>query len=172
MRIAITGPESTGKSELGFNLSKHYGIPLVPEYARKYLAQLQRPYNRSDLTTIAKGQQSLWKTYDDGRSFISDTEMLTIKIWSEVKYQKCDGFISKAFRDQSFDLYLLCYPDILWQSDELREHPEKNDRTQLFSLYRETLENMGFAYRIIQGEGDDRLKSAIEIINREFPIEK
>ena len=168
MRIAITGPESTGKSELGYNLSLHYNIPLVPEFARKYLIQLQRPYKQPDLTDIAKGQLLYWNAYKEGQSFISDTEMLTIKIWSEVKYQKCDTYISKAFADQKFDLYLLCYPDISWEPDELREHPSKADRIHLFSLYKEALDRIGFNYKIIKGEGNVRLNSALEIVNLKF----
>ena len=33
-RILITGPESTGKSELADALARHYGVSCVPEYAR------------------------------------------------------------------------------------------------------------------------------------------
>ncbi|VAW30185.1 hypothetical protein MNBD_BACTEROID07-850, partial [hydrothermal vent metagenome] len=36
-RIAITGPESTGKSELAAWLASAYQTSWVPEYAREYL---------------------------------------------------------------------------------------------------------------------------------------
>ena len=36
-KIAITGPESTGKSELARQLASHYNTVWVPEYAREYI---------------------------------------------------------------------------------------------------------------------------------------
>ncbi|HLP25689.1 MAG TPA: AAA family ATPase, partial [Acidobacteriota bacterium] len=34
-RIAVFGPESTGKTELAAKLAKHFRAPLVREYARE-----------------------------------------------------------------------------------------------------------------------------------------
>ena len=56
IRIAITGPESTGKSTLARQLAEHYQTTWVPEFARVYLDQLGRPYEEGDLVSIAKGQ--------------------------------------------------------------------------------------------------------------------
>ena len=42
IRIAITGPESTGKSMLTAQLAKHYKAVMVAEYAREYLEKLGR----------------------------------------------------------------------------------------------------------------------------------
>ena len=42
-RIAITGPESTGKSMLAEELAAHYETVWVPEYAREYLEILGKP---------------------------------------------------------------------------------------------------------------------------------
>jgi len=166
LRIAITGPESTGKSELARDLSKHYNIVFVPEFAREYLSQLGRSYNQTDLTIIARGQLSYWNQFDKGQSFISDSEMITMKIWSEVKYQKCDEYILQALSNQKFDQYLLCYPDLLWQADKLREHPSKEDRLNLFSLYKKEFDHLGFKYDIITGNSAARLNSAVKIIDR------
>ena len=44
LRIALTGPESTGKSTLCRQLAAHYHAPCVPEYARAYLAGRRPPY--------------------------------------------------------------------------------------------------------------------------------
>ena len=55
-RILITGPESTGKTELAYYLSRHTGGRVVPEYARKYVQNLQRPYTYEDVLTIAERQ--------------------------------------------------------------------------------------------------------------------
>jgi nicotinamide riboside kinase len=54
--ITIVGPESSGKSTLGEYLAKELKATFVPEYARKYLENFERPYDFEDLEIIAKGQ--------------------------------------------------------------------------------------------------------------------
>ena len=58
-KIVIIGPESTGKSTLSQELAAHFNAPWVPEYAREYIDQLDRPYTFDDLLAIAKGQVKL-----------------------------------------------------------------------------------------------------------------
>jgi nicotinamide riboside kinase len=43
-RIAIVGPECTGKTHLAMALANHYQTVWAPEYARKYIDTLQRTY--------------------------------------------------------------------------------------------------------------------------------
>lgn len=42
-KIAIVGPESTGKSTMSDYLAKHYNTVWVPEFARDYCAALTAP---------------------------------------------------------------------------------------------------------------------------------
>ena len=53
-RIAITGPESTGKSELAKGLAEHYHTLWVPEYAREYLNKLGSPYEYEDILRLQR----------------------------------------------------------------------------------------------------------------------
>ena len=55
-RIAIVGPESTGKSLLSKELADHLQTVWVEEYAREFLNKLGREYKQADLIDIAKGQ--------------------------------------------------------------------------------------------------------------------
>ena len=55
-KVVIIGPESTGKSTLSEQLAQHYQTRWVPEYAREYLTNLNRPYNYEDLLIIAQKQ--------------------------------------------------------------------------------------------------------------------
>lgn len=65
-KIVIVGPESTGKSTLSQELSQHYAnhypTAWVPEYAREFLDELDRPYTYEDLLTIAKGAAGAGRT--------------------------------------------------------------------------------------------------------------
>lgn len=54
--ITIVGPESSGKTTLARELADFYEAPWVPEFARKYLEGLGRPYHENDLNHIAVGQ--------------------------------------------------------------------------------------------------------------------
>ena len=40
-KIAITGPESTGKSTLAEKLARHFNVDFIPEYSRTYLENFE-----------------------------------------------------------------------------------------------------------------------------------
>jgi nicotinamide riboside kinase len=165
MRIAILGPESSGKSTLAKALANELKIDFTEEYSRVYLNDIGREYHQNDLLEIAKGQIKLWKKYD-GESFISDSEMIVLKVWYDMKYKQSHNFLVDAVNKQLFDLYLLCEPDLAWQPDPMRESPKLSDRKELFNLYREELESHKFNFEILSGLGEDRLQNALKIIRR------
>lgn len=159
-RIAILGPECSGKTTLANQLAEKLDADFVEEYAREYLKELDRPYEFDDLDAIAKVQAKLNSKPTSKPYFIADTELLTIKIWSLVKYKFVSETITDLLADQNFDLYLLCKPDIPWEADPMREHP--NERMELFSIYESELEFRNAHFRVIEGE--DRLDKAINYI--------
>ena len=108
-KIAITGPESTGKSTLARKLADHYKTVWVPEYARTYIDKLKRPYEQHDLAEIAKGQIFYEKDLIQKASeyLFCDTELTVIKIWSEYKYGNIEPFLISEHNKSSYDLYLL-----------------------------------------------------------------
>ena len=165
-KIAIVGPECTGKSDLAQFLATHYNTSWVPEYARNYIDNLVRPYNVDDLTVIAHGQMRLEEEYvrDANGILFCDTTLLVIKIWSEFKYGNCDPFIIETIKDRKYDLYLLTYVDIPWQEDPLREHPDK--REELYEIYLNELKNLSTPFVEIRGDRSQRKKTAIEAIDR------
>ena len=62
-KVAIIGPESTGKSTLCAQLAAHYQTLWVPEYAREYLETNGTAYSYDTLLDIAKGQVGLEEKY-------------------------------------------------------------------------------------------------------------
>lgn len=167
--IAITGPESTGKSWLAHALARHYGCDWVAEYAREYLNALSRPYTLDDVLRISIRQQ---KEIDQamkvsrGRFLFLDTELTVTKVWCTYKYGHCPAWINKKQGEQEMDLYLLTDIDLPWQPDPLREHPDK--RQKLFELYRAELDQRGWPYEIVAGKEQTRLENAIRIIEDRF----
>ena len=160
-KIAIVGPESTGKSELAAQLAREFETEWVPEYARFFIDRLSRPYEESDLLEIAKGQLA-WE--DDKASYASkflfcDTNLIVIKIWSEHKYGKTDPWIETQLSERSYDFYLLSAIDLPWRPDPQREHPDK--RSYFFDVYKQYLIDRQLPFAIVTGEEEDRLQSAI-----------
>ena len=153
-KIIITGPESSGKTTLCNALSKHFNLPFSKEYAREYLNTLKRDYNPDDLLKIAKGQLQT----ENGLQIL-DTDLITLKIWSEYKYGSCDKWILTQIEKQKSEnrFYLLCSPDIPWQADKQRENP--NDREELFEIYKQELDDLEHNYFIVEGE--NRIENSI-----------
>ena len=162
-KIIVTGPESSGKTTLCQQLSTHFKIPFTKEFARDYIHNLDREYLQKDLSIIAKGQLQTEKTSDNNPLSIYDTDLITIKIWSNYKYGNCDNWIIEQIKKQKQEnrFYLLCTADIPWQDDPQRENP--NNREELFEIYKEELEILGHDYLIVKGEG--RIKNSISKIS-------
>ncbi|MEY3052590.1 MAG: hypothetical protein RLY31_2375 [Bacteroidota bacterium] len=160
-RIVVTGPESTGKTTLAQALAAHYSVEWVPEYARNYLGGLDRPYVEADLLEIAKGQLASEEEYGRRATaglLVLDTSLEVIRIWSLVRYGRCDPWISREADFRRQGLYLLCSPDLPWEPDPLREGPA--GREELFRRYHDELSGRGMDTRIVTGTGHDRFRQA------------
>ncbi len=165
-RIAITGPESTGKTQLAEDLASYFRANRVPEFAREYFEGKQGDYTIEDILAIAKGQLAEEEKLAANTTGIlfCDTDITVTKIWSQVVFDNCPDWISEMFVQHRYDLYLLCYPDLEWEDDPLRENP--TDRLSLFELYQEELEKAGFNYAVVKGRGEQRLENAINFVKR------
>ena len=166
-KIAILGPESSGKTTLCQQLAKYYSSPIVTEIAREFLDRQGGNYKQEDLLLIAKEQlaEENQMSYDPGQFLICDTNLLNILIWSEVKYGSIDPELKELWNPNEYQLSLICYPDLPYESDELREHPDLEDRLHLFHLHEEYLKASDSNYVIIKGIGKKRLQNAIEAID-------
>ena len=163
-KIIVTGPESSGKTFLCKALSQHFKINFSKEYAREHLLSLKRNYTQNDLLKIAKQQLK-----DEKNRMLLDTDLITIKIWSNYKYGNCNNWILEQIEKQKKEkrFYLLCQPDIKWEKDPLRENPK--NRNELFEIYKKELKILDHDYYIIKGE--NRTNKAIsKILSKNFLI--
>lgn len=164
-RIAITGPESAGKTTLAQALAAGFGTVWVPEYAREYLDKLGRPYVFEDLEAIARGQRELEEQYARRahRYLFCDTDLLVIHIWSEYKYQQTSPFVLESLNSRPYDLYVLCSPDIPWEYDPLRENP--GEREELYQLYKKELEARSMPFIEVSGSLEERVaRVSLEVL--------
>jgi len=119
-----------------------------------------------DLLKIAQKQWENEYTNLKQKFLICDTDLITIKIWSEYKFKRCDKWIVEKIEEQKKEkrLYLLCKPDITWEFDPLRE--SKFERDILFELYKKELLSLKHSFIII--DKDQRTEKAIKKINNFF----
>lgn len=167
-RIAITGPECTGKTMLAQQLAAHFKTAWVPEYAREYLNALSRPYEYDDIIQIARGQlRDEENLAAKATNFLfCDTCLLVCKVWSLVRFGRVDAWIEEMIITRPYDLYILPQPDIEWTADPLRENPE--DRWQLLERYRDELTQLRRSWIEVSGSPDERLNRAIAAIETSF----
>lgn len=162
-KIAIVGPESSGKSTLSEALARRPQAHLVEEVARRYLGDLGRPYIESDLLAIAKAQVVQEERIGAGLGgiLVCDTDLITIRIWSEEKFGRCDPWIIEQSEQRRYDHWLLCRPDIPWELDPLRENPL--DRDRLFTVYETMLQRYHKPYTVVAGVREERIRTAMDV---------
>ena len=169
MRISLTGPESAGKSTLAAQLAAHYGTVFVPEYAREYLENQEPGYRYAlpDLEAIARAQ--LAEENQAGlparRLLFCDTDLLVIKIWAENAFGTCPAWVLAELQKPRYALTLLLAPDLPWQPDPLREHPDPARRWYFYGLYKADLQRLGWPFAEINGPPAQRLAQAVAAVD-------
>lgn len=178
-KIAIIGPESTGKSTLCEQLAEYYKTLWCPEFAREYLLKNGINYAYEDLLTIAKGQLALeystiaqlqtanhQPSTTNHQLFFIDTDLYVMKVWCEYVFNKCHQFILNEIAQRKYDLYLFCNIDLPWIKDELREYPDEAPRKELYHIYKDILINQKTPWVEISGSYEERLSKAIAAVEK------
>src|SRR5690606_21828877 len=139
-KIAVVGPESTGKSTVSLYLADVWNTICVPEYAREYCRGLERQYTLEDEINIYRGQlkveeKLLAKT--DQPIVIMDTMVLTVKIWCDHLFGHTPQEVVDTIQENRYDFYLLMDIDLPWEDDELRDFP--NLRRHFMDIWQKEL---------------------------------
>ena len=161
-RILVTGPESAGKTELANYLGEYLNGRVIPEYARTYIERLDRSYTFEDVVRIAERQVLDFHRMTKGdKVVIFDTWLVISKVWFEVVFNRYPKWIDRELRDASFDVVLVCAPDIPWEPDPVRENGGEQ-REMLYRRYLDELDRLGWRHAIITGTGPERFENALE----------
>lgn len=169
-RIAILGPESTGKSTLVYMLAHELDASYITEYGREYVEKNVQGTDLQidDFFNIAKiHNERLLEKHLEARKpwLIADTEAITTKLFGQMYIQGYnDPRVDAIIADQWFDLYLLMDIDIPWVNDGTRDFP--NDRQRHFNMIKAELDLLGKNYVIIKGDNDERLLLAKKEIEK------
>ena len=166
IKIAIVGPESTGKSTISARLAHHYHTIWVPEYARAYCQKLTSPCTWQDEINMFKGQLALEKSLQTKANaiLICDTTFITVKIWSAYMFGKSPEEVLIELPKHPYDFYLLMDIDLPWEDDPLRDFP--NERDYFMQVWHKELQALQASYTVISGENEIRFNNAVEAINQ------
>ena len=165
IRIAVVGPESTGKSVLCEQLALHYKTNYVPEFARTYFEYNKIEKHRLfDIDFIYRMQIDLEnELIAKANTFLfCDTTLISGKVWAEEVFKTTPPFVADNLDKIKYDLYLLCDIDLPWIKDKQRRN--EHNRSKLFDDHKRELDRMNVPYKIIRGLKEARLENAVKAI--------
>ncbi|MFD1603805.1 DUF4301 family protein [Flavobacterium artemisiae] len=168
IKIALFGPESTGKTTLAKQLAAYFETEWVPEFARDYLQEKweenQHICDADDMMPIAYGQTALEneKLATAKKYLFCDTNLMVTKVFSEMYYGFCDPLLHEAALKHEYDLFFLTDIDVPWEKDDIRDTP--NGRETVFSAFKQTLIDTKKPFVTLSGDKECRLAKAVDII--------
>lgn len=164
--VGVTGPECTGKTTLAKELARLTGGIWIPEFARLYLeSKPNAGYSYYDFLSIARGQmqqQIFFQTTTGKGPVFFDTDHTVLKIWAMEKYGHFPPLLEKLYEQCRCDWHLLCYPDLPWEADPLRESP--HEREDLFQKYNTLLLAEAKTFTVIKGKESARTHQALSAL--------
>jgi len=165
-KIAVVGPESTGKSTMSAYLAEYYHTVWVPEFARDYCAGLTEPPTWQDEVNMFYGQLALESEIAPkaNKLLICDTTFITVKIWSDYTFGRSPQEVLDELPLRPYGLYLLLDIDLPWEHDPLRDFPHL--REHFMDIWHKELQALDANYVVISGVGTERYERAIAAIDK------
>ncbi|WP_322992253.1 ATP-binding protein [Limnohabitans sp.] len=163
-RIAILGAESTGKSWLanaleGVMQSRGLSVHKVDEALRHWCEREGRTPLAHEQLDIAQIQAQAMTLIPQG-VVISDTTPLMTAVYSHLLFADESLYPMALAHQALFDQTLVTGLDLPWVADGLqRDGPQV--RGPVDTLVRQALEGAGIAYRVVYGQGHQRLNNAL-----------
>ena len=139
-KVAIIGPESTGKSTLVKKLGDHFKCPIVPEYGRIIVEAKGNELTYDDFFKIMYTQETMINEASKHSNglVISDTDGHVTQLYAKEYLDSYDAarfeFITRnKVKKQNFDLVFSLAPTVPWIDDGTREMPDQKKREEFYN---------------------------------------
>lgn len=179
LTIALLGAESTGKTTLLQAMAhalRQQGrrVAVVPEVLREWcLREGRMPRPEENLPIAQEQERRVDQACTQADIVIADTTALMVAIYGAMLF---DGDALHDFaieRQRGYRLTLVMGLDLRWVPDGLQR-----DRTQprepVDALLRQMLAQADVAYRVVYGQGEDRVRAALapvlELLDARPPV--
>jgi nicotinamide riboside kinase len=174
VKIALLGAESTGKSDLGRQLERHFirqgkSVQHIPEYLRTWCDERQRTPRIDEQLGIATEQIRQINAATPCDYLIADTTPLMIATYSDLLFHDTSLYDLALQYQRNFDITLLMGLDIAWVADGIqRDGPHV--REPVDAKIRDALAHGGISFQVVYGMGEARLQNALRCINSTFEV--
>jgi len=162
IRIAFTGPESSGKSTFAKWVAERLSNAVyVEEYARIFLESKKKlRANNEDFKHIVEINLAQYEADSTHDHVIFDGDWYMLEVWNEWEFQ-----MDMPLSNSEFHLTFLCYPDIPWEMDPLRSLPRVEDRLLVFTQIEKKLKASGDHYVMLKGSREQKEAMIIASLN-------
>ena len=168
-KIAIVGPESSGKSIMIGELANHFCSLIVNEYGRTLSEVKGNDMTMEDFLDIMNGQQALIDIVSNKAMspfvFI-DTEAYTTYLFSKIYLNEYMDEILEFGHEQNIDHYIVLSPDVEWVDDGTRVLGDQDKRQEFFQQMIGILENQNKSFAVVETKDyRERFWEAVDEVN-------
>lgn len=154
-KIAVIGPESSGKSTMTKILAEEYNGIIVNEYGRTLSEVKTNDLSKDDFLQIMKGQQVLIdiavKKSTSPYVFI-DTEAYVTYLFSKIYLGEYVEEILEFGKTQNIDHYIVLAPTVKWVDDGTRVLGDQEKREEFYKNLVDILEKHSKSYACIESD--------------------
>jgi HTH-type transcriptional regulator, transcriptional repressor of NAD biosynthesis genes len=152
-KIAIVGPESSGKSTMVEELAYFFGSQKVNEYGRTISEAKENNLDKQDFLNIMNGQQVLIDIVSEkalSPFIFIDTEAYTTYLFSKIYLGEYIDEILEFGHKQEIDHYIVLSPDVEWIDDGSRILGEYDKRKQFYEEIINILDKQNKSYDAVE----------------------
>jgi NadR type nicotinamide-nucleotide adenylyltransferase len=159
-RVVLTGGECTGKTTLARALAARWKTAWAAEAAREVARARAGVLGAEDVPVIARthvrlADEAERAAREAGRPLVFlDQDLFSTCVYARHYYGDCPRWIERLAAERQGDLYLLCAPDLPWESDGVRDRPAA--REEIHALFAAALAAAGARVAPVAGPGPGR----------------
>jgi len=168
-KIAIVGPESSGKSTMIEELADFFGSETVNEYGRTLSEVKGNDMTKEDFLDIMNGQQALIDIVSNKAMspfvFI-DTEAYTTYLFSKIYLGEYMDEILEFGHNQEIDHYIVLSPNVDWVDDGTRVLGDQQKREQFFEEIINILQKQDKSFEVVEDmDYKKRFWNSVDVVN-------